>query len=172
MGPDGDAAERGAAAGTPRTDGYRMPAEFAPHERCLIAWPTRTRAYWGEHYMLAQHSYAAVAPGDRPLRARAGHRTAGRGAGGDAATAARRHRGRRDAARRLLDPRQRADLRAAPDGDTAVADFAFNSWGERYLPYDDDARIGERLAEHFGVKRYATPMVLEADRSRWTARGR
>ena len=30
-----------------------------------------------------------------------------------------------------------------PDGDTAVADFAFNSWGERYLPYDEDARIGE-----------------------------
>jgi agmatine deiminase len=48
-----------------------------------------------------------------------------------------------------------------PDGAAAVADFAFNSWGGRYVPYDDDARIGERLAEHFGVKRYATPMVLE-----------
>jgi agmatine deiminase len=38
-----------------------MPAEYEPHERCLIAWPTRTREYWGDHYMLAQHTYAAVA---------------------------------------------------------------------------------------------------------------
>ena len=36
------------AAGPPSSDGYRMPAEYAPHERCLIAWPTRTRAYWGD----------------------------------------------------------------------------------------------------------------------------
>jgi agmatine deiminase len=48
-----------------------------------------------------------------------------------------------------------------PDGETAVADFAFNSWGGRYLPYDEDARIGERLAEHLRMKRYATPIVLE-----------
>jgi agmatine deiminase len=50
-----------ATAGTPRADGFVMPAEFAPHERCLIAWPTPTRAYWDDHYMLAQHTYAAVA---------------------------------------------------------------------------------------------------------------
>jgi agmatine deiminase len=46
-------------------------------------------------------------------------------------------------------------------GALAMADFGFNSWGERYLPYDDDARIGERLAALFGIKRYATPMILE-----------
>jgi agmatine deiminase len=48
-----------------------------------------------------------------------------------------------------------------PDGARALADFAFNSWGERYVPYDDDARIGERLAAHLGLPRYSTPMVLE-----------
>ncbi|RPI30509.1 MAG: agmatine deiminase family protein, partial [Actinomycetota bacterium] len=36
-----------------------------------------------------------------------------------------------------------------------------STWGERYVPFDDDARIGERLAEHLGLPRYPSPMVLE-----------
>ena len=35
-----------------------------------------------------------------------------------------------------------------PEGELAAADFLFNSWGERYLPYDKDAEIGARLCEH------------------------
>ena len=27
----------------------------------LIAWPTSTRVYWGQHYLLAQATHAAVA---------------------------------------------------------------------------------------------------------------
>ena len=46
---------------TPRAAGYRMPAEWWPHERCLIAWPTLSRKYWGEYYLLAQATHAAVA---------------------------------------------------------------------------------------------------------------
>ena len=52
---------RAKPSSTPRSDGFRMPAEYAPHEGCLIAWPTRTREYWREYLMLAQHTYAAVA---------------------------------------------------------------------------------------------------------------
>ena len=48
-----------------------------------------------------------------------------------------------------------------PDGTRAISDFVFNSWGEKYLPYDNDAAIGRRLAEHLGVERFAAPMVLE-----------
>ena len=48
-----------------------------------------------------------------------------------------------------------------PDGTLAMSDFTFNSWGEKYVPYDNDAAIGRRLAEHFGVERFAAPMVLE-----------
>jgi agmatine deiminase len=42
-----------------------------------------------------------------------------------------------------------------------VSDFTFNSWGEKYVPYDNDAVIGRKLAEYFGVERFAAPMVLE-----------
>ena len=154
---EGDAA----APRTPREDGYRMPAEFAPHERCLIAWPTRTRAYWGEYYMLAQHTYAAVARAIARFEpvtivARPGEGAEARSYAGTDGI---------DVVELPIDDSWIRDsgpiLVRRPDGETAVADFAFNSWGERYLPYDDDARIGERLAAHLGVPRYPTPMVLE-----------
>ncbi len=162
MRPHPDGADTGAAAArTPLADGYRMPAEFAPHERCLIAWPTRSRAYWGEYYMLAQHSYAAVA---RAIARYEPVLVIARPGEGPEATS---YCGT-DGVEVVELPIDDSWIRDSgpifvqrPDGDTAVADFAFNSWGERYLPYDEDARIGERLAELFGVERYATPMILE-----------
>lgn len=160
--PPYDRYERGAPRpGSPAAGGYRMPAEFDRHERCLIAWPTRTRAYWGEHYMLAQHTYAAVAraiarfepvtviarPGEGP--------EAKSYCGGDGI----------EVVELPIDDSWIRDSGPnwirRPDGAVALADFAFNSWGERYLPYADDARIGEHLAEHFGLPRFSTAMVLE-----------
>ena len=158
--PDG-ANAAGAVAGTPRGDGFRMPAEFAPHERCLIAWPPRTRTFWGEYYMLAQHTYAAVAQAIARFEPVLVIARPGEGA------EALSYCGTDDIEVVEL-PIDDSWIRDSgpnfvrrPNGGRAVADFAFNSWGERYLPYDDDARIGERLAAHFGVPRYATPMVLE-----------
>jgi len=43
----------------------------------------------------------------------------------------------------------------------AMVRFRFNSWGEKYLPYDQDALVPERLSEALGVRRYDAPMVLE-----------
>src|SRR5262245_50376534 len=42
------------------TPGFRMPAEWAPHERCLMAWPTRPELWQGQ-YEAAKAEYAAVA---------------------------------------------------------------------------------------------------------------
>jgi len=146
---------------TPRADGFIMPAEYEPHERCLIAWPTRTREYWGDHYMLAQHTYAAVAQAIARFEpvtvvARPGEGVAARSYCGS---------GDIEVVELPLDDSWIRDsgpnFVRHPSGEVAMADFAFNSWGERYLPYDDDARIGERLAELFGVRRYGTPMILE-----------
>ncbi len=149
------------SAATPRADGYRMPAEYDRHERCLIAWPTRTREYWGDYYMLAQHTYAAVARAIARVEPVTVVARPGEGA------EARSYCGSDDieVVELPLDDSWIRDsgpnfLRHA-SGQIAMADFAFNSWGERYLPYDEDARIGERLAELFEVRRYGTPMVLE-----------
>ena len=152
---------RGAPPTTPRSAGFHMPAEWAPHERCLIAWPTRTRDYWGEYYMLAQHTYAAIARAIARFEPVLVLARPGEGA------EARSYCGS-DGVAVLELPLDDSWIRdSGPiflrdrSGEVAVADFAFNSWGERYQPYDQDALIGERIADHLGVRRYATPMVLE-----------
>jgi agmatine deiminase len=149
------------AAATPASVGFRMSAEFAPHERCLICWPTRSRAYWGDYYMLAQATYAAVA------RAIAAFEPvlviADVGEGGDAHS----YCGSENIAVVEL-PIDDSWIRDSgpiflrgPRGELAAADFLFNSWGEKYLPYDKDAEIGARVCEHLGVRRYPAPLVLE-----------
>jgi len=155
-----DAGRRQAMA-APRAEGFAMPAEWAPHERCLMSWPTAGRAYWGELYYLAQATHAAVA------RAVARFEPvlviANPGEGGNA----RSYCGcdNIEVVELPIDDSWIRDngpyFLLGPGGSRAVADFVFNSWGEKYLPYDKDARVTELLCEHFGWRRFATPMVLE-----------
>ena len=136
-----------------------MPAEWEPHEACLMAWPTR-RELWAGMFDLAEHEYAGVAnaiAAFEPVRMVV---APGAGAG----------------ARRLLDsnvelielPLDDSWLRDAgpifvrgKDGLRAAVDFRFNSWGERFLPYDADARVTSLLLEHLGIVRVDSAMVLE-----------
>ena len=154
-------AERREAVLTPRAEGFAMPAEWAPHERCLISWPPRSRTYWGEYYLLAEATYAAVA------RAVARFEPvlviASPGEGGNA----RSYCGS-DNIEVVELPIDDSWIRdngpyflLAPGGQRAVADFVFNSWGEKYLPYEKDARVTELLSQRFDWRRFAAPMVLE-----------
>jgi agmatine deiminase len=49
----------------------------------------------------------------------------------------------------------------APGGARAGVHFGFNSWGEKFTPYDRDAAIGGRLVDRLGERRYDAPFVLE-----------
>jgi agmatine deiminase len=147
---------------TPASLGFRMPAEWEPHERCVMGWPTEQRipTVWGEHYLLAMASYAAVAHAIAAFEPVLMLARPGEGA------VARSYLGRDIEVVEL--PIDDSWLRDSgpiflthPDGRLAMSDFKFNSWGEKYVPYDDDARIGERLARRFDVERFAAPMVLE-----------
>ena len=44
----------------PTPSGWRMPAEWEAHERCLMAWPARAEL-WGERLGQARRDYAAIA---------------------------------------------------------------------------------------------------------------
>jgi agmatine deiminase len=150
-----------AGGSTPTADGYRMPAEWEPHERCLMAWPTPTRTeLWGPHYIHAEASFAAVA------HAIGRFETVLMVARPEDAGAARSYCGREvEVVEMPIDDSWLRDsgpifLRGS-NGQLAAADFEFNSWGRKYLPFDLDATIGERLCRHLGVPRYAAPMVLE-----------
>ena len=156
-----DPQDEGRQASTPSALGFRMPAEWEPHERCIICWPTEIRGeLWGEQFLLAKASYAAVA--HAIARFEPVLMLARPGEGG----VARSYCGRDiEVVEMPIDDSWLRDsgpnFVTRPDGTLAMADFVFNSWGEKYLPYDSDAAIGRRLAEYFGVERFAAPMVLE-----------
>ena len=148
-------------APTPRDDGFAMPAEWEPHEACLMEWPTVTRrGFWADRFDEAKRDYAAVANAVAAF----------------------------EPVVMVCDPEQRAEARALcaegveilplPIDDSwmrdngpifvrdandrvALVHFRFNSWGERFHPYDRDAEVPRHLAAHLGMRRYEAPFVLE-----------
>lgn len=144
-----------------RAVGLRMPAEWAPHERTLIAWPTREAAWRGATIEQAREVHAqvvAAVAAFEPVTLVA-----------DPAHAA-------DARRRVtaenvevvelpLDDSWLRDsgplVVTGPEGRRAGIDFRFNAWGEAFAPYEQDAAIARRLLEHLGIERFGSPMVLE-----------
>lgn len=144
-----------AAAAAP----LRMPAEWEPHERTLICWPTRD-PIWG------------------PLRARACE---------DHATIARTIAEFEPVT--VIAPPSRAEEAAAACGPAVeveelpiddswardsgplsvlddhrrrvVLDVTFNAWGRKFEPFADDAALARRWAERHGEPVVDEPMVLE-----------
>jgi agmatine deiminase len=135
-----------------------MPPEWAPHERCVVAWPCRADMWRGQ-IDAARASHAEVVnaisrfepvlvvadPGDGPAAA-------------SACPAA-------EVVEWPIDDSWARDTGAIvlTDGDRRVGlNPVFNSWGEKFLPYDQDARFAERMCEHLGLERLdAFPFVLE-----------
>ncbi|MER5886269.1 agmatine deiminase family protein [Streptomyces sp. NPDC001941] len=138
---------------------FRMPAEWAPHEGCLMAWPTRADL-WDGVLDAAKREYAEVA------RAIARFEPVTMVAPPGSADDARAHCGEDVTVVELpLDDSWFRD--SAPlfvlddDGRRAGVDFRFNAWGRKHHPYDSDDRVSALLLEHLGVERIASDMVLE-----------
>lgn len=142
--------------------GLRMPAEWAEHERTLIAWPAREATWRDTSIEAAREVHAqvvAAVAAFEPVTLVA-----------DPAHAA-------DAKLRV--PSQNVEVVALPIDDSwlrdngpivvvnddsttrAAIDFRFNAWGEAFAPYDRDAAVAERILDHLGIERFASPIVLE-----------
>src|SRR4051794_31573557 len=128
-----------------------MPAEWKPHERCVMAWPVRS-TMWGPQLAAAKADYAEVA--------RAIARTepvlmvANPGAGKEAAAACAG--ADVDVLEWPIDDSWTRDMGAivVTDGDRrAGVDFVFNSWGEKFLPYTQDARFAARMCDALELER-------------------
>ena len=144
---------------TPLQLGFRMPAEWKPHARTWMCWPT-DRCIW--------HGHEAVVPGDyaRVANAIAAFEPLTMLVSPD----------RESEARSLLDASVRVQPLAIDDswfrdtgpiflvdgrGGKAAALFTFNAWGERFLPYKDDALVGLRVLEAEGVPYVTSSLVME-----------
>lgn len=150
-------------ASRPARDGFRMPAEFEPHDGCWLLWPERPDN-WRLGAKPAQHAFAAVAA----AIARSERVTVG--------ASVRQYAN----ARALLPPAIRVVELSSNDcwmrdvGPTVVVDargrrrgvdWRFNAWGGLdgglYFPWDLDDAVARKVCEIEGLDRYRAPFVLE-----------
>jgi agmatine deiminase len=138
----------------------RMPAEWAPHERTIMCWPAR-ESVWRERLAQAQADHAEIAnaiAAFEPVLMAADPRFSAE---------ARRQCGENVEVVELpLDDSWARDsgpiFVLGEGGERAGVQFGFNGWGEKYLPYDEDARFATRVLELLGEpRRDATHFVLE-----------
>lgn len=144
---------------TPTAEGFSMPAEWDPHEACLMAWPSR-EPLWEGRLSEAKRDYAAVA------RAVSDFEPVLMACNPGLAAEVR------DLCGAAVEPLEIPlnDSWARDSGPIFVKDgsgtvaavkFGFNAWGERWHPYDDDALLPQRVAAHLGVRLFEAPLVLE-----------
>ncbi len=136
-----------------------MPAEWEPHNACYMAWPCRPETWFGYYaeakagYAQAAHAIARFEPVIMLAPA-----------------------GLVQEASESIGPGievQEMDIDDSwvrdngpifvrrEDGRIAAVKFRFNGYGNKFLPYDKDAKVPERLAEGLGMVRYDAPIVLE-----------
>ena len=135
-----------------------MPAEFARHERTVMCWPTRVEIY-GERMFQARRAHASVAKtisGFEPVTMIANP--------SDVAVAAQMCGDSVEVVALSIDDSWFRDT-----GPIYVTDgkrregtcWKFNSWGEKYLPYGNDAKIATAWLQSRGETVRSIDMVLE-----------
>lgn len=151
---------RPAPAVDPRLAAYRMPAEWGPHERTLLTWPTRENL-WRGVFQEAKRDYAAV------VRAVADFEPvtviALPGSTAEVYDYCGAHNV--DVLEADVDDSWIRDngplVVRDSEGHRLGVDFRFNSWGRKFLPYDADAGLAARVLDHLGIERVGIDMVLE-----------
>jgi agmatine deiminase len=138
----------------------RLPAEWEPHERTLMGWPCR-RELWGVMLEQARAEYAAVANAIgafEPVTMIANP-------GADAAAARSACGGAVEVVELGLDDSWLRDYGPiyvyGEDGRRHAVHFRFNGWGEKFHPYDRDARVGALIAERLDDEVLSAELVLE-----------
>src|SRR3954451_22981883 len=137
-----------------------MPAEWARHERTLMAWPCRLDL-WGEQLAAAKREYAGVA------NATAAFEPVTMVCADDAAVAEARAMLAGEVEVVVL-PIDDSWLRDCGPifvtdgaGRRAGVHFGFNAWGGKFPPWERDAAVGAALVERLGDPVYRAPFVLE-----------
>ena len=144
---------------TPKGLGFFMPAEWAPHARCWMAWP-RPHAVWGDRLAAAKRGVARLAEAIARF---------------EPVTMIAAPDGRADARAALsptvevlempLDESWTRDTGPCflidGKGGLAGVDFRFNAWGGKYAGHDQDALLARRLLERLDLPRFSSQLTAE-----------
>lgn len=142
----------------PADRGFFMPAEWAPHYCCWMAWPCR-EGLWKDQ-AVAEREYADVANAIarfEPVKmlAPAHKLVSARGLLGPGVEVIEMpidDSWARDSGPNFL---------VNGNGELAGSTWRFNAWGGKYDPFDQDAEMGSRILKLAGVDEYTSGMVAE-----------
>jgi agmatine deiminase len=153
-------AQATAGTATPIKDGFSVPGRWVEHERTLVSWPPREWSYAPGHLLDARREWAEVTRAIRrfePVTVIANP--------GDGELAQELCGADVEVIEIPIDDCYVRDngpiFVTNSNGDVAMTHFQFNGWGAKMPPWDKDARVGERLAERWGMRRYAAPIIVE-----------
>ncbi|WP_264210179.1 agmatine deiminase family protein [Leisingera thetidis] len=143
---------------TPKSAGFRMPAEWAPHQRTWMMWPTR-EGFWPD-MAGTRRNYAAVAHAIRdfePLAMLARPEDAAEaksllGSDIDILTSPIDDSWARDAGPCFLTDGK---------GGRAGVSFGFNAWGGKYQPFDGDDAAADAILNASGVPIFHSGLIAE-----------
>ena len=137
---------------------YRMPPEWAPHERCWMAWPCRP-SMWSDDDATARN-YADVAHAIRrfePVSMLVPPAQIPRARDFLGADIELIEMPIDDSWMRDIGP----SFVVNDAGELAGACFVFNAWGGKYATYDQDALTGRRVLERLGLPALTSELVAE-----------
>jgi agmatine deiminase len=153
----------------PKALGYRMPAEWEPHQATWVSWPHK-EASWPGKLAAAQAVFARMVAAlassepvhinvaDAEMEDSAQRLLAQAGANGEITF---HHFPTNDAWCRdhgAIFVRRNKKVDPAP---LAALDWQYNAWGGKYPPFDLDNEIPRHMAEFLGVPRFEGEMILE-----------
>jgi agmatine deiminase len=148
---------------TPRRDGFRMPAEFEPHDATWMIWPERPDN-WRLGARPAQEAFTVVATAiaaAEPVTVGASARQFENARQMLPASVRVVEMSSNDAWARDTGPTFVVDRRGRVRG----VDWRFNAWGGLagglYFPWDQDELVATKVLEIERVDRYCAPFVLE-----------
>ena len=151
---------------TPRELGFRMPAEWEPHEATWLSWPHNLDS-WPGKFEPVPAAFAEIVAG------LCGHEDVRILAGSDeleaSARAALRARGvEHPSVRFFRIPTNDAWMRdhgpifvVDGDGRLAMTHWGYNAWGKKYPPFDLDEKVPARINETLALPRFEPGIILE-----------
>jgi agmatine deiminase len=145
----------------PARDGFAMSAEWSAHARTWMCWPCRIETWGGPEGLLrAKQAVARVARAistfepvviaARPI---------------DAPEAQLATSGKAEIFEVAIDDSWARDsgptFVTAEDGRKGAVQWEFNAWGNKYVPWSDDAQFASRVARQADVRLFTAPLVCE-----------